>query len=391
MITGKRRLTGIVGLAALALLSTACNGSASGGGDGGSETVVLGSHVPLTGALADGGNAVKAGAEAYFDYINDQGGVNGIKIDYRPKNDDYDPARALQVVRELVQSDGAVGIVSTLGTSTGLAVAPYLESQKVPYVASLSGDPRLLGTDPSKPVFGIAPTGVEMGGSLGKYAVEQVGAKRVAVFYQNDAYGTDGRDGVREQVEAAGGTYAGDAPYDLGNTDYSAQIRKLRQADPDAVVLYALPATAAAFLTQARDDGWTDVQFMADNPMTDPLMVGLAGDALDGLITNFFTAVNGDMNQDVAKMDAILKKHAPDVTGGYYSYQGMAGAMVAVEALRAIDGDVTKESFAKALETVNFDPKVTAPVEYGPDDHSGANKFGFAEWKNGKIQVLQSY
>lgn len=389
MLKSKTRTTGIMGLVALTLLATACSGSS--GGEGDSETVVLGSHLPLTGALADGGNGVKAGAEAYFEYVNEQGGVDGRKIDYRPKNDDYDPARAVQVVRELVQGDGAVGIVSTLGTSTGLAVAPYLESQGVPYVASLSGDARLLGVDPEKPVFGIAPTGVEMGGSLGKYAVKELGAERVAVFYQNDAYGIDGRDGVREQVEAAGGTYAADAPYDLGNTDFSAQVRKLRESDPDAVVLYALPSTASAFLTQARDDGWDDVQFMANNPMTDPLMVGLAGDALDGLITNFFTAVNGEMNGEVAEMDAILKEHAPDVDGGYYSYQGMAGAMIAVEALRAIEGDVTKESFAKALETVSFDPKVTAPVEYGPDDHTGASEFGFAEWVNGEIKVLESY
>ena len=355
------------------------------------DTVIFGAHVPLSGPLAAGGTQLKDGADAYFKYINDQGGVNGHMIDYKPLNDDYDPQKAVSDVRQLVERDGAVAIVSTLGTSTGLAVLPYLESKGIPYVAPLSGDARLLGVDASQPVFGVAPTGKEMGGSLGTYAVDQLGAKRVAAFYQNDAYGKDGRDGFKDQATAGGAEYVADAPYELSNTDYSAQIRKLRAANPDVVVLYALPSTAGNFLKQAKQQGWTDVQFVADNPMTDPIMVGLAGDALDGLICNFFTAVNGSVNQAVADKEKIIQKYYPDVKGGYYSFQGMAGAMVAVEALKHIDGKVTPENFAKALEQVSIQPDVTAPISYSPSSHTGVTKFGFAKWENGEIKVLSNY
>jgi branched-chain amino acid transport system substrate-binding protein len=334
---------------------------------------------------------LNAGADAYFQYINAQGGVNGHHIKYIARNDNYDPQAAVAAVRQLVEQDKAVGIVSTLGTSTGLAVMPYLAAKKIPYVAALSGDPRLLGGDPTQPVFGLAPTGQEMGGSLGQYAVKTLGAKRVAAFYQNDAYGTPGRDGFQAQATAAGAQYVANAPYDLSTTDYSAQIRALRSANPDVVALYALPATAANFLKQAKQQGWTNVKFVAPNPMTDPVMVGLAGNALDGLICNFFTAVDGSVSPAVQQQENILKKYHPDVSGGYYSFQGMAGAEIAVAALKKIHGNVTPKAFADALATVSLDPVVTAPVAYGPSNHTGVHKFGFAQWVNGKMKVLSTY
>jgi ABC-type branched-subunit amino acid transport system substrate-binding protein len=372
----------------LSLALAACGGGGTGGGGG---DIVLGAHVPLSGPLAAGGKQLKAGAEAYFDYINDQGGVNGHRIKYTALNDNYDPQAAVAAARQLVEKDKAVGIVSTLGTSTGLAVMPYLTAKKIPYVAALSGDSRLLGADASQPVYGLAPTGKEMGGSLGQYAVKTLGAKRVAAFYQNDAYGTDGRDGFKVQSAAAGAQYVADAPYEVSTTDYSAQIRQLRSAHPDVVVLYAIPSTAANFLKQAKQQGWTDTKFVAPNPMTDPIMASLAGDALDGLICNFFTAVNGSVSPAVQKQENILKKYHPEVDGGYYSFQGMAGAEIAVEALKKVSGQVTPKKFAAALDQVSLDPVVTAPVSYKPDQHTGVHKFGFAQWKNGKIKVLSTY
>jgi branched-chain amino acid transport system substrate-binding protein len=248
----KGALSGVILALVLPLGLAACGGGGAGAGQGSGADIVLGSHVPLSGPLAAGGKQLNAGAEAYFNYINDQGGVNGHRIKYVARNDNYDPQAAVAAVRQLVEQDHAVGIVSTLGTSTGLAVMPYLAGKKVPYVAALSGDPRLLGADPSQPVFGLAPTGKEMGGSLGQYAVKTLGAKRVAAFYQNDAYGSDGHDGFQAQATAAGAQYVANAPYELSTTDYSAQIRELRSAHPDVVVLYALPATAANFLKQAK-------------------------------------------------------------------------------------------------------------------------------------------
>jgi ABC-type branched-subunit amino acid transport system substrate-binding protein len=79
------------------------------------------------------------------------------------------------------------------------------------------------------------------------------------------------------------------------------------------------------------------------------------------------------------------------VSGGYYSFQGMAGAEIAVEALKKIKGKVTPQSFAQALESLSVDPVVTAPVSYGPSHHTGVQKFGFAQWENGTMKVLSTY
>jgi ABC-type branched-subunit amino acid transport system substrate-binding protein len=164
------------------------------------DQVILGSFLPLQSGLAAGATQMKEGCDAYFKYINDSGGVNGRKIEWIVENDSYNPQQTVAVVKKLVDRDGVFAIVSTLGTVTNLAVLPFLAQRGVPIVNPAGGH-MLLNKPTDKNVFGILPLSSEIGESMTDFAVMKLGAKRVAIFFQNDQFGKDQRDGAVEALK----------------------------------------------------------------------------------------------------------------------------------------------------------------------------------------------
>ena len=345
--------------AATTLASSVC------AGDPGitADKILLGSYLPLQSGLAAGANQLRDGADAYFKFVNDSGGIHGRTVKWTAENDSYNPQQTIAVVKKLVDRDGVFAIVSTLGTATNLAALPFLLQRQVPLIAPLSGSPLLLDSK-EKWIFGVAPLGIQMGGSLGEYAADELKAKRVAIFYQNDQYGKDGRDGVVLAIKKRGLEPVAEANYIPSDVDVSSQVLKLKESNPDAVVLYSIPKHVALFLREAQKLGWK-TNFLADNPMTDPIMVDLAGSALDGLIVNFFTALSDMPDPKVQKANEILAKYYPKTLPGYYTYQGMIGSMLFTEAANRVGNDLTRLKLATALESIkNFESGICPPISY---------------------------
>src|SRR5215213_9085899 len=224
--------------AALAALTFSFYGNAEPGIT--KDTIKLGSYLPLQSGLAAGATQMKEGTEAYFKYINDQGGVNGRKIEWIVENDSYNPQQTVAVVKKLVDRDDVFAIVSTLGTVTNIAVLPFLAQRGVP-VINPAGGHQMLNKPKDKNVFGILPLSSEIGESMADYAMNKLGAKKIAIFFQNDQFGKDQRDGAVEYLKKKNMTPAAEASYVPADVDVSAQVIALRQAQPDAVLLAVIP------------------------------------------------------------------------------------------------------------------------------------------------------
>src|SRR5688572_22038948 len=164
------------------------------------DKIKLGSYLPLQSGLAAGATQMREGTEAYFKYVNDNGGVHGRKIEWIVENDSYNPQQTVAVVKKLVDRDEVFAIVSTLGTVTNLAVLPFLKQRGVP-VINPAGGHLDLNKPKDKNVFGILPLSSEIGESMADFAVTKLGAKRVAIFFQNDQFGKDQRDGAVEALK----------------------------------------------------------------------------------------------------------------------------------------------------------------------------------------------
>ena len=165
---------------------------------------------------------MQEGCDAYFKSVNEAGGVNGRKIEWIVENDSYNPQQTAAVVKKLVDRDGVFAIVSTLGTVTDLAVLPFLAQRGVPIVNPAGGH-MLLNKPTDKNVFGILPLSSEIGESMADFAVTKLVAKRVAIFFQNDQFGKDQRDGAVEALKKHNLQPVGEASYVPSDVDVSAQ------------------------------------------------------------------------------------------------------------------------------------------------------------------------
>ena len=165
-------------------------------------SVLIGSHQPLTGVAAPGYDEIAPASNAYFKYINANGGINGRKITYKFLDDGYDPAKTVTDVHQLVEQDKVFAIFNGLGTPTHEAVVPFLNQQKVPDLFVASGC--LCWNNPTQDpeTFGWQPDYTREGKILGQYVAQHFKGKKIGIFAQNDDFGTNGIAGLKDEIPA---------------------------------------------------------------------------------------------------------------------------------------------------------------------------------------------
>lgn len=351
------------------------------------DKIVIGSFLPLQSGLAAGAAQLRDGADAWFQHVNDQGGIHGRKIEWRVENDSYNPQQTAAVLRKLVDREGVFAIVSTLGTATNLAALPFLAQRKIPLINPAGGHADL--NDPTDPnVFGLLPVGQTIGKAMVDYAVDTLGAKRVAILFQNDPFGKDPRDGAVEELQKRGVEFVGEASYVPSDVDLSAQAIALRDSNPDVVLMMCITKHGAQFLREAQRLGWKP-EFLAQNTMGDPITAELGGDALEDVRIILITAIEAMDTPAVKEANAIIKKYHPKTAPGYWTYLGIAGAKVFAEAAERAGQDLTRESLTQALYSLgHYEPGVVPPLDWSEESHGGPTTFGFAQWKGGKLTTL---
>jgi branched-chain amino acid transport system substrate-binding protein len=355
------------------------------------DKIILGSFLPLQSGLAAGATQMKEGCDAYFKSVNESGGVNGRKIEWIVENDSYNPQQTAAVVKKLVDRDDVFALVSTLGTVTAVAVLPFLAQRGVPIINPAGGH-MLLNKPTDKNVFGILPMSSEIGESMVDFAVTKLGAKRIAIFFQNDQFGKDQRDGAVAALKKLNMEPVAEASYVPSDVDVSAQAVAIKQADPEVVILGVIPKHGALFVKEAQRLGWKP-KMVGHNTVADPVVLDLAGaEALEGVYVNLMTAVDSMDTPAVKKANEILAKYYPQTKPGYYPYLGMAGGIIIIEAIKRSGNDLTRAKLISSLEGLgHFEPGVLPPIDWSATYHGGPKSFGYAQWKGGKITVLQGW
>ena len=208
-------LPALAAVAALALAVSACSSGSSGSGSksGGptasapgitATTITIGSHQPLTGVAAPGYDEIAPTSNAYFQYVNAHGGIYGRKIVYKYLDDKYDPTDTVSVVKQLVLQDNVYAIFDGLGTPTHLAVAPFLNSSKVPDVFVASGCECWNAPSTLPETFGWQLDYVREGKILGTYIKKHFAGQKIGYFFQDDEFGKDGVKGLDDRDPARG-------------------------------------------------------------------------------------------------------------------------------------------------------------------------------------------
>src|SRR5580693_7058450 len=225
-------------------------------------TITIGSHQPLTGPAAPGYDEIAPASNAYFDYVNAHGGVDGRKIVYKYLNDQYNPTDTVSVVKQLVLQDNVYAIFDGLGTPTHLAVAPFLNQEKVPDVFVASGCECWNAPSTLPETFGWQLDYVREGKILGQYIKQHFAGQKIGYFYQDDEFGKDGVKGLDDEIPHA--DVVSRQSYDPTNINVGPQVAALKASGAKVVVSFSVPAFTALLKLNSLKLGFNPAYVVSD-------------------------------------------------------------------------------------------------------------------------------
>ncbi len=303
---------------------------AFGCGSAKSDVIKVGVAVPLTGASAEDGNAIKNGVNLAVKEINAKGGINNKKVELVITDDKGDPSEAATVANKLAQDKSVLAIVGHFNSSCTLAAAPIYNQAGVVSVSPGSSAAAVTKAGPY--TFRVITTDAVQGASLMDWAVKDLGYKNIAVLYENTDYGT----GLAEVVTKAAGKLnakiVAEEAYEVGATDFSTALTKVANSKADVIIVGGLYNETALIAKQKNNFGLEKMQIMGVDAIYSDALLKLGGAAAEGIkMTGYFSEVSKDpVSQNfVAKYNEEYKK-APSTYAAY----GYDAALVIFESIK---------------------------------------------------------
>ncbi len=350
-------------------------------------TIKLGTYQPLSGPAAPYATLGRT-LSAYFTMLNDRGGIHGRKIELLIRDDGYNPANTRLVVKELVERDKVFAFVGGLGTATGLAVMDYLNDTRIPHVAPASGYSGW-SNPPKRYIFAQSINYSVESRLLTHYAAEQLKAKKLAVFYQNDPLGKEGLEGVTDMARKKRLPPIATISYERTDTDFSSHALNLQRSGADIVLLWSISKATASLLKEAARIGYRP-KWISSLVNLDPVMFKLAGEAWEGaIVASPYTLYDAP---EAAPYRKFMQKYLPGEPIGGFSIGGYAVAEIMAEALQRAGRDLTREQLVQALETFNnWNGVMAHHITWGPGRRQGQNSLFFARAQKGEYVKISDW
>jgi ABC-type branched-subunit amino acid transport system substrate-binding protein len=317
--------------------------------------IKIGTLLPLSQtAAAAWGIPISKGMKAYYDYINDQGGIYGRKVNFVVGDSQYAGPVAGEVAHKLVEQERVFAIQGSLGTAAHNAVWKYLEENDVPDMFLLTGDTKW--TVPvSRNRFGFLVDYITEGRILGKYIGEKYDGMRLGILAQNDDFGKEGERGLKMGLEDAGAKMDTSTEYyDETQTDVTAQAQRLKNQNVDVIAMYGMPVQTGSLFKACRETLNWDVPIIVSGVDAAEVVARLAGyDNIEGTVTVAFghQAFETDV-PGIKKHREIMAKYAPNVPVDNLTLLGATVSELMVHVLRQAGPDLTRGSFVDAAESM---------------------------------------
>jgi branched-chain amino acid transport system substrate-binding protein len=332
------------------------------------DEILIGSFQALSGPISFIGQPMTKGMEAYFNWVNDNGGVNGRKINLLVADDQFSPAKTTVEVKRLVESDGVFSIVGGLGTPGVLAVMDYLNSNKVPFVYQGAGV-SLLSFPPKEFIFPVQPNYTVEGNIVANYFAD-IGYTKIAIVYRNADDGKEFAEAARELFESRG-IDANFIPINPTAEDFSAEVTKLISNRPEAIGVMLYGTQAPNFIKQAKQYGLRDVEYVTSYANASVSFIQLLGNAAEGVKSMAWVDV--DFTDPETPALEIYGKYNNGEIPNAYAVAGLIAAETFTEAVRRAGDNLTRETLVDALETFDdWEGEITSGVTYY--DFEGPNK-----------------
>lgn len=325
--------------------------------------IKLGQTMPYSGPASAYG-AIGKTEVAYFQMINDQGGVNGRKVNLISLDDAYSPPRAVEQVRKLVEQDQVLALFQTLGTPSNSAIHEYVNAQKVPHLflatgASKWGDPKNFPW-----TIGFQPSYRIESKIYARYVLTENPGAKIAVLYQNDDYGKDYLEGFKEGLGDKVGQIVAEASYEVTDPTVDSQIVTLKASGADVMFTIATPKFAAQSIRKVADIGWKPLHVVNNVASSVGAVLTPAGlDKSVGLITALYmkdpTDPQWENDEGMRRWREFMAKYMPnaDISDFNHVY-GYGAAELMTLVLKNAGDDLSRENLMKqatSLDDVTLD------------------------------------
>jgi ABC-type branched-subunit amino acid transport system substrate-binding protein len=333
--------------------------------------------------------------EAYFKMINDEGGINGRKINWISYDDGYSPPKTVEQIRKLIESDEVLFVFNALGTPTQTAVQKYQNTKKVPQLFLATGASKWNDPKDFPWTMGYQPSYRVEGRIFAKYILKTKPDAKVAVFYQNDDFGKDYVAGLKDVFGAnASRIIVAEESYETTEPSVDSHIVKLKGTGADVLVNISTPKFAAQTIKKLAELQWKPMHLMTDVSISIGAVMKPAGlEASEGVLSAGYLKDASDPQwKDDAGMKKFMtfaNKYMPgaDISDANLVY-GFSVAQTMVQVLKQCGDDLTRANIMKqAASLKDFAPDTLLPgikVNTGLTDFAPIEQLRMMQFKNGK-------
>jgi len=332
--------------------------------------VVVGQFAAFSGPAGQLGQRMRAGIEAHFKAVNASGGVNGRQLKLVVRDDGYEPEKSKVAVKALIEEDKVFALIGSVGTPTGLAALPIFSAANVPMVGMFTGAEGLRQPF-NRNVFHVRASYFDEAERIVQH-LTTLGVKKIAVFYQDDAYGKTVLDGVNRALARRQLKTVATGTVERNSVDVAKSLNAILPANPEAIVQVSAYKSCAAFIKQARAKGFGgqffNVSFVGSQALADEL-----GDAGNGVVISQVVPFPYGASTAVVREYQQRMKEAGQKEIDFSSLEGFLTAKVFTEGLKRAGRNLTHESFITGLESMHEVNLGGFLISYGPNSHTGSS------------------
>jgi len=337
------------------------------------ETIVFGQATVLEGPASALGQGMRAGIHAAFDEANKNGGVHGRKLELVSIDDGYEPDKSIAATKKLIEQDKVFALIGAVGTPTAAAAQPIATAAKVPFIGAFTGAMFLRNTKLENVINIRASYDAETEAWV-RHLTEDLKIKKIAIFYQDDAFGRAGLSGFKKAMDKRGMEIAAEGTFERNTVAVKTALLTLKRAEPEAVAMVGPYKPCAEFIKLARkidfNPVFVNISFVGAGSLAKEL-----GPDGNGVVVSQVVPFPWDMSlKVVADYHAAIKAIDAQAEPGFVSLEGYLVGRLAIAALNKAGKDLTRETLLKTIkDTGRFDIG-GLEMTYGPDDNEGLDK-----------------
>ncbi|WP_167940947.1 ABC transporter substrate-binding protein [Desulfobaculum xiamenense] len=394
---------------ALALCALAGCSDGHSRGDAGSSSapgvtdteIRIGSSLALSGHASYLGLQTLRGALSYIRHVNEQGGVHGRIIRIISYDDLYDPPLCVSNTQRLIIDDNVFSLFCYVGTPTTVKIIPLVEEARVPLVGMFTGANAL--REPFRRyIINVRASYYQETEEAVRRFVEDLGIRRIAVFYQYDTYGFDGLKGTELALKKYGLAPVARGSYKRGTLDVEDGLARIAASDAEAVVMIGTYEPCARFIRLCHERNFRPLFHNVSFVGAEELARLLGREGEDVLVTQVVPPPDSSETTGASDSQSrlwgaseyveLLRRYYPDDTPNSVGLEGFINAKVLVEGLRRAGRDLDREGFIDAIETIrDCSLGIANTLSFSPTDHQGFDRVYFTRFRQGRFVLISDW